>query len=134
MPFWDKRQVAPGVRLQWGTLSFPPVIGWLSMRNAIVDEAEQYYAGWLKRQQNFAEYSAHTGIEFTLSAVADPAHALQLMGAYQKAGVEHVTEDLRERIEAAARCFACMCPPTVDTPDDTAPDTEPAPPEIPRAA
>ncbi len=110
MPYWDKRQVAPGVKLQWGPLSAPQLYGVLHFQSTFMGESERVSANWLKRQQDFAGLALRTGTEMSKAGLADPAYALKLLTDLQTASAQHLSDDMRECTEMAARCMSCLFP------------------------
>lgn len=102
MPNWDKRQVAPGVKLQWGPLSAPYLSGFLQMQNAVMGEPDSFHANWMKRQQDFAGFALSTAVELSTAGMADPGRTLNLVADFQKASAQHLSEEMRGYAEMMA--------------------------------
>ena len=99
MPNWDKRQVAPGVKLPWGPLSSPYLYDLLRTQSASSGGFKYVSSGWLKRQQDFAELALNIGVELSTANMRDPSRTLELLTDFQKASVQYVAEEMREYIE-----------------------------------
>lgn len=108
MPNWDKRQVAPGVKLQWGPLSAPHLFGALQMQSAVMGESENFSAGWMKRQQDFAGLALSTAVEVSTAGMTDPGRTLNLVTDFQKASAQYLTDEMRGYTEMVAHFMKSM--------------------------